>query len=266
MRRGVVALAAIFLLAANLLAGDPWKEKSYKQWDEKDVRRVLTDSPWVKEVRVEASWQRGSGSSPDRPTVGQSSNPAGGGYGQGGLGSDQVGGLPSGGRPGETQPGGDSPQARFVVRWASARTMRQALARSAVLRGSLQEADADKLLAQELAEYAVVVLGPDMTPFAKAEEKGLAEKAYLMVKKNKTKLPPARVEIQRAQSAADKSPAAGGQAVSAVVFYFARKSDSGEAAIAADEKSVEFACEAGGARIKTSFEPQKMAGAQGPDW
>src|SRR5712692_10260272 len=56
MYRRFTALIAVFLLAASVWAGDPWKDKAYKQWDEKDIRKVMTESPWVRAVRVENTW------------------------------------------------------------------------------------------------------------------------------------------------------------------------------------------------------------------
>lgn len=252
MWKRVAALIAVFLLAANLSAGDPWKDKPYKQWDEKEVRKVLTDSPWAKDVRVSLGSQplAGGGGAPNAP------GPAlGGGYGEGPTGGER-GAMQPGAGLGERQQEAGVPQVSFLVRWASARSVRQALARGAMMRGTLQEPDAEKFLAQEPQEYTVVVLGPDMTPFNHTDEKTLKEKTFLHLKKSRQKVSPARVEIQRARDS---------QAVSAVVFYFAKKTGAGEPVIAADEKSVEFVCEVG-VYLKTNFEPQKMTGAQGLDW
>jgi hypothetical protein len=139
------------------------------------------------------------------------------------------------------------------------------MARAAELRGTA-EADAEQILAQDLAEYVLLVLGRDMSPFAKADENALKEKSYLLTKKTKTHLAPVRVELQHPQSASDQPKAATGQEVTGVAFYFRKKTAAGEPALAPDEKSVEFVCEAGGLRLKTGFDLQKMAGPQGPDW
>jgi len=259
MAKRLVAPLGVLLLAANLSAGDPWKDKSYKQWDEKDVRKILLNSPWVKEVRVSAPWQ-GAG---DRGI----STPApsgGGGYGEGASGGMPVVGGRTGEGRGEAEQAG-SPQAIFIVRWVSSRTVRQAMARGAVLRGT-PEAQAEQIVAREMPEYVVAVLGRDMTPFGKVDEKGLKEKSYVVVRRTKAKFAPSSVEVQRARLPSGQPQATGEAAILAVVFYFSRKTATGEPALAADEKSVEFVCEAGGAQIKTNFELQKMAGPQGPDW
>ncbi len=260
MPKRLVATLAVVLLAANLFAGDPWKDKSYKQWDEKDIRRVLMDSPWAKEVRMDAPWRGsgGRGMAPGGPV------PAGGGgYGGSPAGGMPTGGAQSSGRASETDQEVGSPQAIFVVRWVSSRTVREAMARGAVLRGT-PEAEAEQLIAQDVPEYVLVVLGTDMTPFVKADENALKGKSYLLIKKTKAKFAPTRVEIQHPRSSPDE--AAGASGISAVVFYFAKKTPTGEPALAASEKSAEFVCEVGGTQIKTSFELQKMAGPQGPDW
>ena len=71
-----------------------------------------------------------------------------------------------------------------------------------------------------------------------------------------------RVVIQRKQGAKPDDP----QSILAVVFLFAKKDASGQPAIGAQEKNLEFVCESGLATLRTSFDLQKMAGAQGPDW
>ena len=39
-------------LAGTVLAADAWRAKDYKQWDSKDVDKILNDSPWVKVVQI----------------------------------------------------------------------------------------------------------------------------------------------------------------------------------------------------------------------
>ena len=265
MPRCVAALLAMLLLTTSLYAGDPWKDKPYKQWEEKDVRRVLTDSPWAKEVRVDATW-RGAGVS--TPGSSDTAGIGAGGYGQSTAGGVTISGAQGGGGAGpagQSEQNGGNPPAVYLVRWVSSRTTRQAMARAAELRGTA-EADAEQILAQDLPEYVLLVLGRDMSLFSKADEKALKEKSYLLSKKTKTHLAPVRVELQRPQSASDQPKAATGQEVTGVVFYFLKKAAGGEPVLAPDEKSVEFVCETGGLRLKTGFDLQKMAGPQGLDW
>src|SRR5947207_8711406 len=49
----IAVTAAVFLFAIEVWAGDPWKEKSYRDWSEKDVYKILNDSPWAKRIEAE---------------------------------------------------------------------------------------------------------------------------------------------------------------------------------------------------------------------
>jgi hypothetical protein len=146
--------------------------------------------------------------------------------------------------------------AAFLVRWNSSRAVREALLRAAILAGQMKESDADRLLAQPVVTYDVLVTGRDMTPFAGAEEKELQSQAFLQTKKSKKKIPAAGVQIVRSPD---------GKAVVAVIFSFPRKEQNGEAEIAPDEKGVEFQLKRGDLSLRFAFEPQKMSDVQGID-
>ncbi len=120
----------------------------------------------------------------------------------------------------------------------------------------MKQADADKLMAGAVNEYEVLVTGPDMTPFAQADEAKLKAAAYFAAKRSKQKLAPSRVQIQRG---------AGGKGVTAVLFSFPKKAENGEAEITPNEKSVEFVCTLDKFVLRSSFDPQKMADKQGQD-
>jgi hypothetical protein len=245
MLRRLFAFMTVFLLAANLFAGDPWKDKPYKQWDDKDIRKILFESPWAKQVTVNANWKSGGRGARQEGAATES----GAGYGERRAGSEEGGAPMPGGSEQETA----VPQATFTIRWASSLTMRRAIARSYVLHGT-PEAQAEQGLTQEPPEYVVAIVGQDMAPFLKADEAGLKGKSYLMMKKTKAKLEPVRVEIRR-----------DAQRISSIVFYFVKNSSTGEPSIAADERQVEFGCEVRGLSIKAKFEPQKMTAEQGMD-
>ena len=261
MSKRILGLLSFLLFVALAYAGDVWKDKPYNQWDEKDVRKILNDSPWAKTVRVDANWRLAGGSDSARSP--QGSNPpmptggggmaapmgGGGGYGTGSSNSPGAGGQ-------------QVPDATFQVLWSSSRIMREAILRSRVLRGTIKEDEADKALVEDPPEYWITISGQDMTPFLKAEEKDLQTKSYLMLKKEKTKFAPARVVIQRKEGAKADDP----QGVSAIIFLFAKKDAAGQPAINPQEKNLEFVCDAGMATVRTSFDLQKMAGSQGPDW
>jgi hypothetical protein len=238
----VLSVAAAFAWAG----GDPWKSKPFQQWDEKDVRKILGDSPWSKIVQVPAAWKTGgdAGGVPDPPTASatQEHSPDGGIMGQRNAGS----------APAAPQ----VPQATFVVRWVSARTVREAVLRGAVLGGRMKEEDAERQASQPVEVYQVLIVGQDMKPFQDAGEKALTEKTYLVMKKTKQKVAAVGVEFQRGPD---------GKTVQAIAFAFPRRTAGGEETIAPDEKNVEFYSSVAGANIRASFDIPKMEDAKGRD-
>ena len=240
MKRYWFLFLLLFFVSLNLRADDPWKAKSYKQWDQKEVQQVLTSSPWARQVTVANTWS-GSG---------------GGGAPASGSRVDE---LERTGSINQTAMGGPSrTEAAFVVRWVSARTVRQAFARGVMLRGQ-SEAEAEKVVAQEPDEYQLAVLGVDMTPFSQADEKAVEEmkaKTFLQSKKTKARIAASSIRLQRSED---------GKKLVTVYFTFPKKSAGGELSIPADEKSVEFNCSVGKVNIKTTFELSKMTGEKGVD-
>jgi hypothetical protein len=260
MRKAILVSSAILIAAALLFAGgDPWKSKPYQQWDDKDVKRILEDSPWAKVVLVDASWKNSKLNSNDdsaQPATPVAAPPAGGKMG--GMGGGMGGQSPPSSAPaaGNIESGGPSAQASFAVRWVSSRTIQRAAARRSELAGQLKPEDAEKQLAQSPDVYEIVVGGSDMRPFQSADEDTLKTSAYLIEKKTKQKISPTKVEVSRSTD---------GKSVQVVAFIFSKKSANGEPTIADDEKSVDFNCFVGGAKIHTSFDIPKMQDTQGRD-
>lgn len=244
-----VLIASFVLGAAAALAwagGDPWKSKPFSQWDEKDVRKILTDSPWSKIVQVPAAWTTGgdSGGLTD-PTTASAAQ------------EHSVNGGIMGDRGSTTAPMAPKiPQATFVIRWVSSRTVREAVLRDAVLGGRIKEEDAEKQAALPVEVYQVIIVGQDMKPFQGVDEKSLIEKTYLLTKKTKQKTAAVGLEFQRG---------ADGKTVQAIAFAFPRKTANGEETIATDEKNVEFYSSVAGANIRASFDIPKMDDSKGRD-
>ena len=266
MRKALIGSIAVLAVAAFALASsDPWKGKPYQQWDQKDIQKVLQNSPWSKTVTVDAKWEGSSGGggygeAPAAPSGLPQGSSAGGpgaggsgghpGMGGGGGGSSSAGGgMPS-------AEAGGTPQAAFAVRWLSSRTMREALVRNAILNGKMTESDAAKDLAQTPDTYEVMIVGPQMNPFQSVEEASVKQNAFLIPKKSKEKIQASKVEFQRS---------ADGKTVQTVVIYFPKKAATGQSTIGADEKGAEFSVTASNATFKTTFDFSKMDDAQGRD-
>jgi hypothetical protein len=228
----------LLVLAALVWAGsDPWKTKPFQQWDAADIKKIVTDSPWARVIRINAPWKSGQAAD-------SSGSASGLKHGQGSGGSD------------DDDESSSPTQAAFIVRWVSSRTVRAAALRGAVLAGQLKEEEAERELAQPVEVYQVLVAGPDMKPFESADETILKNNTEFIAKKTKQKIAPSKVQI---------SHSADGKKVQGVVFSFPRKSDTGESTISPDEKMVTFSCTVGAAKIEMSFDISKMQDMQGRD-
>ena len=139
MKKSILLALLVLLGSAGLRAADFWEKKEYKQWKPKDVHKMLTKSPWARNVSLDPMRMRRGGfgdieggptqdpsarrGDPDQSRGGEGGG--GGGGGGGGLGgggdsppSGSVGsggglGPPSGG-PAFSGPGlgGRRPAAR----------------------------------------------------------------------------------------------------------------------------------------------------------
>ena len=49
LAKTLLLTGVIMLFGAALWSGgEPWKGKPYQQWDDKDIQRIFTDSPWTR--------------------------------------------------------------------------------------------------------------------------------------------------------------------------------------------------------------------------
>lgn len=230
-------LSATLLFTALLWASDPpWKAKPYQQWDLQDIHQVFNDSPWVRVAPINRTWVPAAGNElPNEQLAGRAR------------------GLPSTQDQSSASLGGDI---SFIVLWDSSRVMRAASARQAILQGGRTDIDLDKYVNQLQLEYKVTVESADMTPFYRQNEKFFQENAFLEMKKSKRRISPSHVAYKRDQK---------GVLVVAAVFFFPKKTASGDPTIAPDERGVEFICKLEGSVLRVGFEPQKMIGKSGPD-
>jgi hypothetical protein len=230
--------SATLLLAALVWASDPpWKGKPYQQWDDKDVERVFTDSPWARTTTITRTWLPISAKDLPNDTV---------------AGRDRP--LPATlDRSSETSVGGEL---NLDVYWVSSRVMRAASARKAVLHGGKKDVDVEKYVGEPQEEYQIVVQSKDMAPFFRHDEKFFQSNAFLETKRSKHRISPSHIHYERD---------ANGLLVTSAVFFFPKKTASGDPTISNDEKSVEFSCKIEGSTVRVSFEPQKMVDKSGLD-
>ena len=230
----LLVLFAAFAAAASATDA-PWQGKPYQEWDRKDLERIFTDSPWSRTATVSRSWKPISEKDVHDKIVSGTRK------------------LPTElERASEGTVGGDL---NVNVYWASSRVMRAASARKSELIDG-KRVDTAKYANEPQDEYQIVVQSADMAPFFRHDETYFQTVSSLQMRKSKLKLSPSHVRYERD---------AQGVLVTAAVFYFPKKTSSGEPVISADEKNISFVCKLEGSTLQVSFEPSKMIDAVGPD-
>lgn len=228
MRKTGVLIALSLLAGISALAGsDPWEGKPYAQWTEQDVAVILQTSPWVKTVAATGAW---------RPSGTHAALP---------IGDPHVGTAQA---DNAIHPSGPK---TYNILWGSARTVRAATMRRAVLKGTMKQEDLEKGIARVLGEYMILVKTQDMTIFQERGETAFMNASFLQAKKNKQKILPSHVVFIRSAD----------QTVTGAVFYFSKK----EAAISSEEKEIDFYLQIGETKLLTSFDLHKMVDSRGLD-
>jgi hypothetical protein len=132
MHRLIPVWLGLWLLAtASLAAADFWTEKPFAQWSDKDVEKMMTDSPWAAIVGVALP--------PSLPTP-----------------SGDVGGR---GRGGDDSFGPAARRIRITISWRSALPVKQALVRRQVGLGGTPTPEHDAFLSQAEKLYVIAISG-----------------------------------------------------------------------------------------------------------
>ncbi|MFQ5694745.1 MAG: hypothetical protein ACE5HB_02020, partial [Terriglobia bacterium] len=178
MARKAIArsLLGLLLVAVAAWAGDPWKEKPYREWTAKEVQKVFGNSPWSRRVRILSGEVALGRVQPDIPNASAGGGSGAGSTGGSGSAVDASTASPAGGGP----PAGSGGRIAFTVRWESALTVRQAKVRQQELqRGSVDEQEVERFLRAQPEQYEIVVFGTAMRAFEELGETAVRESAYL---------------------------------------------------------------------------------------
>jgi len=229
MTRVPIAVFAL-LVTSNLWAAGPWTDKSYKEWDAKDLHAVLYHSPWVRRVsRTKLDAPEG-----ELPGAGPTS-------------------MEYQGYHSKHAQADDTTTTQFTVRWVSSRTLREAWARKLALQKKFPAQEIDQHVPPAKDEFEIAVEGPDMSSFESAREATLKTKSYLAVESSK--VAPTRIEVVHAKDGSIKG----------ILFHFPTKSPAGEPTISAHAKTVIFVERGAGLDVDVAFHPQLMVDRQGRD-
>ncbi len=154
--------------AVMLLAADFWKTKDSSQWNDDEVSKILSDSPWAKAKTIQPqqsqTGRRGMGRRGGFgfPGGGLGGGYPGGGYPGGGGGypgggggyPQQGGGYPGGGSASGGDPSQNEPM-NLTIRWASAEPIQAALKRQ----GASASDELKAVAASTEKYYVITVLG-----------------------------------------------------------------------------------------------------------
>ena len=173
------AFLAAFSATPAMAAGF-WQKKKFPKWSDKDVRKLLTNSPWAQSDTISVSmegrrenqpetWRdmRIPGNEPDMP-----------GTGVGRPGESPVGGL---GAPLSPLP----TSADMLLRWSSSLPIRQALVIHRLGAREAGSTDAKEILKPDEANYVIEIFGlPAITAHRGAQvlQKQLYDTAQLVTK------------------------------------------------------------------------------------
>ncbi len=132
-------LASLMLVfSACLWAADFWQSKPFTEWADKDLTKMVTNSPWAKEFIVEMP---------------------GGAAGGGGGGKGKGGGTRDGGQTGAAEAGGGMPSLTLVIRWVSALPVKQAMVRMNFKGDAASSPEAKQRLEANEPDYVIAVSG-----------------------------------------------------------------------------------------------------------
>jgi hypothetical protein len=148
---GAFLAALPFVSGLTLWAADVWVAKPYKVWNEKDIQKIMTDSPWARGVSAVLVVLDGARLR-QPPPPGQGVGIAETDGLNAGLGVGQAGsvGPPPSGPPGP-------PQTTLIVRWQSALVVQQALVKAQYGYKSGTAPEAQRRLEPNAGNYIISV-------------------------------------------------------------------------------------------------------------
>ena len=135
MRKTLPIVSLWFLGCAALAAADFWESKPFLEWSDKEVEKLLADSPWAALIAVPL---------PNRGPV-----PT----------ADTGGGRGGGGRGGAEGFGPGPQRARLTISWRSALPLKEAAARQQVGKGATLSPEQQAALDHDDGLYVVGIQG-----------------------------------------------------------------------------------------------------------
>jgi hypothetical protein len=173
---------AVLLVATALSAQEAWLKKDFTQWNSEDVKKILTSSPWAKDVTIGTSAPNTHGGEAGGNPRGIEGEGGGGGIENPGGGG---GGGRGGGRGGAGGGGGASGPVKLIISWRTALPVKQALVKSKLGAATEVPAAAKGFLEKTEEQYVIMIEGlPNRFAQAAQQDKvGLGESVLKVGKK-----------------------------------------------------------------------------------
>lgn len=237
MQSTTILRAALPVLACAAVFGatEVWNIKDSSIWTDAEANSILNKSPWAKQVKAQA----GQGGQAQRGGRGMGRR---GGMGYPGGG----GGYPGGGRGGQT----NAQPMNVVVRWESAKPVREAEARLQKLNASSSDSENKPAVTSFENHYVISVIGLRAGSGGRnqSDDGGSAGQARdqlltytQLVLKNKAPLSPDDIKVKNRDGANE------------IQFFFAKTSP-----ITMDDKEVTFRTTINRLKVEDKFDLKKM--------
>ncbi|MCS7315084.1 MAG: hypothetical protein RMI94_07860 [Bryobacterales bacterium] len=246
MKKSWFSILLILLAGASLLAGaEFWEKKKYPEWTEKEVRKMLNDSPWARPVEIRLDVAGGP-----RPGGAAGGRRRGGPVAGGAMADASVGtGMGAGEEGGGMGRGGSLPAPDVIptvtvhVRWRTALPIKQALVRARFGNEAASSPEAAKFLSTQETHHIIEIAGVP-APMLRVKPEELKAGAQLRIK---DKPPIQAVDLKGARDENRFN----------LYFIFPRE-QQGVPLIVLEDKEVEVVLKAGPLDIRRKFRLKEM--------
>ncbi len=237
---------SLLLVAGCLFAADAWQTKPFTEWTDKDLQKIMNNSPWAHSFTLPT----GGG-----PADFDSASSGGGGRGgRGGGGADQdsapapisessgrSGRGGGGGPPIPSSAGGVSLE--IVARWQSALPLRQAFVRLKYGAEAVSSPAAKEVLDRDDGSYVIILSGALRALLRGTPDElkaGLMETTTLSAR-GKPAIKPSNLQVNAAQKTEE------------VIFAFPKTTP-----FTVDDKEIDLTTKLGALPVKYKFKPKEM--------
>jgi hypothetical protein len=243
MLKKISVLVPLFALC--LWAADFWTAKPFTEWSDKEVNKILSDSPWAQKVTVTGGFGGGPGIAETAGGGGRGGRGGGGGGGRGGGPQGDAAnadpGIDGGGGGGF---GGGAPGGVTVtLLWQTALPVKQALAKRKFGAEAGTSPDAKTAVERVDQVYVLTLIGMpgNMLSAAQGDKKAALLASTAVSVNGKPPLQAADVQVS------------GGRGTATVSFLFPKS-----ATFTADDKEMEFSAKFDKTTIKKKFKLKDM--------